>query len=166
MNEPLQFDFIVDKESKSIRVNKVFASTLESVWEAWTKPEILDRWWAPKPYKTITKSMDFKVGGNWLYKMVSPEGEAHWCLAEYKEQTPLKSFSALDAFCNDHGVINSEFPRSLWINSFHSKKDHTLVEITIKYEKVEDLEKIIELGFKEGFSMAIGNLDEYFASKK
>ena len=51
--------------------------SLELLWNAWTTSELLDKWWAPRPYVTKTKSMEFKKGGTWLYAMVSPANEIH-----------------------------------------------------------------------------------------
>jgi PhnB protein len=157
-------DFSVDKENNTINIKRVFKADIATVWEAWTNPTLLDQWWAPKPYKTQTKSMDFRAGGCWLYAMLSPEGAAHWCKAEYKTVDPLHNYSALDAFCDEEGNVNLEFPRSFWTNTFINEEANTMVEIQIKYDSLEDLEKIIQLGFKEGFTMALGNLDELLAA--
>jgi len=162
----LQFDFTVNKEKNSIDVQREFAADLDLVWDAWTKPELLDLWWAPKPYQTRTKSMDFREGGFWLYAMISPEDIVHWCRADYKTISDKISFSGLDAFCDEQGVVNQEFPRSLWDVHFReASKENTVVSITIKYNSLADLEKIIELGFKEGFTRALENLDQYFAAR-
>ncbi|MEO8515815.1 MAG: SRPBCC domain-containing protein [Flavobacterium sp.] len=165
MNSNLLFDFSVNKENHNITVKREFAAQLDLVWDAWTKPELLDLWWAPKPYQTKTKSMDFRVGGYWFYAMVSPENVAHWCRADYDKIEPLKSFAALDAFCDEDGDINHDFPRSHWTNSFVPNGQSTTVNIVIQYKKLEDLEKIIEMGFKEGFTMALSNLDQYIESQ-
>ncbi len=161
MNNLLSADFTVNKEKKTITINRAFAAELSLVWDAWTKPEILDLWWAPKPYRTQTKSMDFRVGGFWLYAMFSPENVAHWCRTDYKTIDKQKSYSLLDAFCDENGVINKDFPQAHWTNSFKEAGNDTLVNIVIQYNELADLEKIIELGFKEGFNMAIGNLIQY-----
>ncbi|RYY11339.1 MAG: SRPBCC domain-containing protein, partial [Chitinophagaceae bacterium] len=78
MKNDLLFDFIVDKSTNTVFVNREFASELDSVWQAFTVKEILDQWWAPKPWQSRTKRMDFKVGGRRFYAMVGPEGEEHW----------------------------------------------------------------------------------------
>lgn len=153
-------DFTVDKANSTINVSREFDANSDLVWKAWTDAEILDQWWAPKPYRTETKSQDFREGGIWHYAMISPEDEVHWCLAEYKKIDAGKSFSGLDAFCDEYKNISTDFPRSLWNTVFEAKNDRTLVNISIKYETLADLEKIIELGFREGFTMAMGNLDE------
>jgi len=74
MQKALLFNFLVDKENKKITVERSFNAPLDLVWSAWTEAEILDLWWAPKPYRTETKKMDFREGCRWHYCMVSPEG--------------------------------------------------------------------------------------------
>lgn len=165
LHHNLLFQFSPDKTNSTITVKREFAANVDLVWEAWTRPEILDQWWAPKPYRTQTKTMNFKVDGFWLYAMISPENQKHWCRADYKKIEVKKFYSALDAFCDEQGTINTDFPRSLWSNTFIQQGDHTLVSITIQYATLADLEKIIELGFKEGFTMALGNLDQYIEEK-
>lgn len=161
MKNNLLFDFTINKENNTVNVKREFAANLDLVWDAWTKPEILDQWWAPKPYKTVTKSMDFKEGGTWLYYMLSPENDKHWCKNDYLKIDIKKSYSGLDAFCDENGVTNTEFPRTTWTNTFSESNNKTLVTISATYHSLSDLEKVIEMGFKEGFTMALGNLDDY-----
>lgn len=161
MNPNLQFDFQIDKKTNTVHVKREFAADLNLTWDAWTQPEILDQWWAPKPYKAVTKSMDFKEGGTWLYYMESPEGHKHWCKNDYQTIDPKQSYSGLDAFCDEKGVTLDAMPRTLWTNTFTEQgSDKTMVSIVAKYDSLADLEKVIEMGFKEGFTMALGNLDE------
>jgi uncharacterized glyoxalase superfamily protein PhnB/uncharacterized protein YndB with AHSA1/START domain len=169
MNPNLKFDFTVNKENNTVNVKREFAANLELVWEAWTNPEILDQWWAPKPYQTRTKSMDFREGGMWLYEMYNTESEnqqeCHWCKNDYHKIEHQKMFAGLDAFCDENGRVNTEMPRTLWTNEFNEQEEKTLVTITAKYDSLADLEKIIEMGFKEGFTMAMENLDQYIETK-
>ena len=166
MKTALLFNFIVNKENNTVNVQREFAADLQLTWDAWTKPEILDLWWAPKPYQTKTKSMDFREGGMWLYCMVSPTNEVHWCKNDYEKIEPLNTYSGLDAFCDEMGTTNPEMPRTRWTNTFTENGNTTLVNIVAQYESLADLEKIISLGFQEGFTMAMGNLDEVLAKIK
>ncbi len=166
MNPTLLFEFIVNKENNTIHVKRQFDAEIKLVWEAWTNPKLLDQWWAPKPYQTKTKSMRFEEGGTWLYAMVGPDNDTHWCKADYQKINPLQYFTALDAFCDANGTKNSEFPRSLWSNTFKEINEITTVDITISYSSLDDLEKVVSLGFKEGFSMAMDNLDKFFMRYK
>ena len=160
MKSSLLMDFFVDKKSKKIKVKREFASPVSKVWAAWTESHLLDQWWAPKPWQARTKTMDFKAGGYWLYAMVGPEGEKHWARADFKSIVPLKSFSAVDTFCDENGNIDHTFPKAFWTNEFNGYDHSTVVSIEITYEKLADLEKYIEMGFKEGFTAALENLDE------
>jgi PhnB protein len=85
MKNNLLFNFIINKENNTVNVEREFAANLDRVWDAWTKPEILDQWWAPKPYKAVTKSMDFREGGMWFYYMLSPENQKHWRKNNYQK---------------------------------------------------------------------------------
>ena len=85
MTSQLAFDFIIDKENNTITVSREFAAELPLVWDAYTKSEMLDQWWAPKPWKARTKSMDFREGGFWHYAMVGPNGEEHWAFINYQK---------------------------------------------------------------------------------
>jgi PhnB protein len=165
MKNHLTFDFTVNKEDNTVNVKREFDANLELVWEAWTNPAILDQWWAPKPYRTVTKSMDFREGGTWLYAMISPKDEKHWCKNDYHKIEHHKSFSGLDAFCDEKGTVNANMPRTLWTNTFAENAETTTVHIVAKYENLADLEKIIEMGFKEGFTMALENLDQYIEAQ-
>jgi PhnB protein len=140
MSLHLVFDFSINKENKTVNVTREFAANLELVWDAWTKPELLDQWWAPRPYQTKTKSMDFREGGTWLYAMFGPNNETHWCRADYLKINTHKNYSAIDAFCDEEGNINPEFPRSNWSNAFEGNGNLTTVHITITYQQLADLE--------------------------
>jgi len=166
MNSNLLFDFSVNKERKTIQIKRQFDANIDLVWQAWTTPELLDQWWAPRPYHIETKSLDFRVGGIWLYAMVSPEGEKNWCKADYQLIEAKKLFSFLSAFSDEIGNTNTEMPCSVWTNVFSENDGITKVEITLQHEKLEDIEMLIEMGFKEGLGMAFTNLDEIFATSK
>ena len=157
--------FNKDLKSKKLYVTRSFDAPLALVWSAWTEPDILDQWWAPKPYRAITKSMDFSEGGFWHYYMLGPEGETHWCRVDYLKISHHQYFSLKNMFCDEKGVPNTEHPNMLWNNTFISKEDTTNVEIEISFDNIEDIKKITDMGFKEGFTAALENLDAYIEQK-
>ena len=166
MKHDLAFEFSVNKENNTITVKREFAAELPLVWDAYTKSEILDQWWAPKPWKARTKTMDFREGGYWHYAMVGPEGEEHWALANYKTIDPKKRFTALDGFADAEGVVNTEMPQSKWEVSFTPKEEVTLVENLITFDDLAQLETTIQMGFKEGLTSAMEGLDALLAAQK
>ena len=165
MNKTILFDFRVDKENNKINVERSFDAPLELVWAAWTEAENLDQWWAPKPYRAETKTLKFNEGGYWLYAMIGPGNDVQWCRADYERIIPKTTLSWRDAFCDEHGNIRRDFPRSHWVNEFKEDSDSTVINITISYDALSDLEKIIDLGFKEGFTAGLDNLDQYLSTQ-
>lgn len=164
MSNSLLFDFTVDKTTKTVFVTREFAAEQSLVWDAFTKQELLDQWWAPKPYISKTKSMDFKVGGRRFYAMISPEGQEHWAIQKYTSITPKTNFKYLNAFADKDG--NPQLPGSDWDLTFTEQNGKTKVSITIYNDTLERLEQMIEMGFKEGFTMALNYLSELLESLK
>ncbi|NVN19916.1 SRPBCC domain-containing protein [Muricauda sp. HICW] len=157
MKNNLLFDFKVDKKTKTVFVDKEFAADLSLVWDAFTKKELLDQWWAPKPFKSKTKQMDFREGGMRFYAMVGPEGQEHWAIQKYKSITPKSNFTYLNAFADKDA--NPDLPGSDWDLSFSEQNGKTTVNIVIVNDSLERMEQMIEMGFKEGFTAALQQLE-------
>jgi uncharacterized protein YndB with AHSA1/START domain len=151
-----------DASNKKMIVMREFAAPIEKVWQAWTDRNILDTWWAPKPFIARTKSQDFREGGMWLYCMVGPKGEEFWCRADYTKVVALKRFDIIDTFCDADGKATGDLPQMSWTCEFSKSDAGTTVHIEINFASEEDMAKIMEMGFQEGFTAAHGNLDEYF----
>jgi len=158
----MDMDFIVDKEAKTVAITREFQAALSLVWDAYTKPELLDQWWAPKPLTSRTKVMDFKVGGRRFYAMVSAEGDERWVVQKYTSITPKTNFKMFNAFAD--ADENLELPGSDWNLSFSEQEGTTKVSISIYNESLERLEKMIEYGFREGTAGQFQNLDELLAT--
>ena len=148
MNKNLLFDFTVDKATKTVFITREFDAGLSLVWDAFTKPELLDQWTAPKPYTARTKYMDFKVGGKRFYAMVSPDGHESWAIQKYTSISPKTNFKLFNAFADKDE--NPQLPGSDWDYTFNERDEKTLVRITIYNESLARMEKMIEMGFTEG----------------
>ncbi|MEC4049823.1 SRPBCC domain-containing protein [Flavobacterium sp. SUN046] len=154
----LQFDFTIDLANNTVVVVREFNAALPLVWDAFTKPEILDQWWAPKPFESRTKVMDFQVGGRRFYAMVSPEGHEMWQVQQYTSITPKTNFKYLSAFADKDENMN--LPGSDWDLTLSEENGITKVSISIYNESQERMQKMIEMGFKEGFTMTLNYLDQ------
>src|SRR6478672_4325101 len=167
MKNDLLFDFTVDKATKTVFITREFDAPLSLVWDAFTKAEILDQWAAPKPWVSKTKFMDFKVGGRRFYAMVSPEGNERWSIQKYTSISPKTNFKLFNTFADKDE--NPELPGSDWDHTFSERIESesnpvTKVSITIYNESLARLEKMIEMGFKEGFTMSMKNLEDLLTS--
>ena len=154
-------EFIVNKETKTVSITAEFDAERDLVWDAYTKPELLDQWWAPKPFASRTKVMDFREGGRRFYAMVSPEGGERWAIQKYTSITPKTNFKLFNAFADENE--NLELPGSDWDLNFSEQNGTTTVNISIYNESLERMERLIEMGFKEGFTATLGSLKELLA---
>ena len=166
MKNSLLFEFTVDKATNQVFVNRQFAADLYLVWQAFTTKEMLDEWWAPKPWLSKTKRMNFIAGGRRFYAMVSPEGQEHWSIQDFTSITPKTNFQFMDAFADENENIDSAMPVSHWNLDFSEAEETTTVKISIQHNTLADLEKIIEMGFKEGFSQTLHELNNQLINFK
>jgi uncharacterized protein YndB with AHSA1/START domain len=170
MSRHLLFDFKVDKSTNTVYVDKEFDAKLSLVWDAFTKQEILDQWWAPKPLISKTKHMDFKVGGRRFYAMVSPDGtEIGWQIFNYTSITPKSNFKYLSVFADKDETPH--LPAANWDLTFREQNgpdgyQSTIVSISIYFDSLEELEKMIKLGFKEGFTVTLSELTSLLKTLK
>lgn len=147
-----------DLKEKSILIAREFNATVANVWRCYTEAELLDQWWGPAPWRAETKTMKFEVGGFWLYAMVSPEGEKHWGIMNYKAIEPHKSIQLEDGFCDEEGVMNNELPISIGSFNFNTTATGTLVKFKMTYTTEEQLKTIIEMGFEQGITACLEQL--------
>ena len=158
----LQFDFTVDKSTKTVFITREFDAELSLVWDAFTKAELIDQWIAPKPMISKTKYQDFKVGGKRFYAMISPDGNERWAIQQYTSITPKTNFKMFNAFADKDE--NPELPGSDWDYTFSEQDGKTKVNITIYNESLARMERMIEMGFTEGFKMSMNNLENLLAT--
>jgi uncharacterized protein YndB with AHSA1/START domain len=162
MNTQLLFDFTVDKAAHTVTITREFDADLDLVWDAFTTAKLLDQWVAPKPWSSKTKYMDFKEGGRRVYAMVSPEGHERWAVQQYKSISPKTHFNIFNAFSDKDE--NLELPGSDWDYTFSEEGDRTTVHIVIYNESLARMERMIEMGFTEGFKMSMVNLENLLAT--
>jgi len=158
MNNNLHYEFTVDKEKQTVFIQREFAAEQSLVWDAYTQKDILDQWWAPKPFVSKTKYMNFEEGGKRFYAMVGPDGVEHWSIQTYSSIHPKTHFKMYNAFSDKDE--NPELPGSEWDFTFSEQGGKTMVSILIYNESRARMERMVEMGFKEGFSMTMINLEE------
>lgn len=63
-----------DANNRTVSIKRTFNAPIKLVWEAWTQSEHIALWWGPKGMETEVIEHDFRVGGQWKYSMVMPDG--------------------------------------------------------------------------------------------
>jgi len=160
MKSDMQFDFLVDREKSTITTIREFVARRPRVWACYTRAELLDQWFSPKPLTTKTKTMDFREGGFWLYAMIDPGGGEFWGRLDYLKIRPIEAFTALDGFCDATGALNPHLPRSNWDVSFSEARDNCIVRTIVTYKSAADIDTVIGMGLEAGLASTMEKLDE------
>lgn len=159
------FVFETDLAAKKIHVVREFNAPIEKVWKAWTDPDLLEKWWGPKPWVAVTKSMNFTVGGVWLYAMVGPEGQKHWSNAKFTAIENGSRFAADTVFSDENGTVAPGAPVGHWDNKFVViGNNKTKVVVDVSFDDESTIKMMVEMGFEGGFTMGLNQLDELLAS--
>jgi uncharacterized protein YndB with AHSA1/START domain len=111
-------------------ITRELNAPVSRVWEMWTVPSEMMKWWGPKPFTAPVIKSDFKVGGKYHYCMRSPDGQDYWSTGTYKEIVPMKKIVCTDSFSNAEGdVVSAEQ---------YGMKDFPLeMTVTIDFEEME-----------------------------
>jgi uncharacterized protein YndB with AHSA1/START domain len=152
-----------DFGARSIVVARELNAPLPEVWRAYTEPKLLDQWWGPAPWRAETKTLDFRPGGHWLYAMVSPENQRHWGRMDYLAIDHHRRFEIADSFCDENGTVDPALPVSRGSMTFTPTAHGTRVEFKMVYATEQELQKIVEMGFAEGITICLDQLDGVLA---
>ena len=161
-----KFLFEPDLAAKKIHIVREFNAPVEKVWKAFTDPDLLVKWIAPKPWTAETKTWDFTVGGISLYAMVSLEGQKHWVYAEFTAIEIGSAISTTGMFCDGEGNPVREAPKSYRDTKFSSiDGNRPKVDTVITFEDESTIKWFVEGGFETGTTVTFNQLDELLASE-
>jgi len=95
---------------RDLVIERIFDAPVKLVWQAWTDPEHIQRWWGPQDFTAPVIKIDFRVGGAYLFCMRSPDGQDYWSTGVYREIVPLKRIVYTDSFADEKGnVVNASY---------------------------------------------------------
>ncbi|HEY8929340.1 MAG TPA: SRPBCC domain-containing protein [Mucilaginibacter sp.] len=160
------FVFETDLAAKKIYISREFNAPVEKVWRAWTEPDLIEKWIAPKPWKAETKIMDLTVGGIWQYAMVGTEGQRFWVYAVFTAIEKGSVISTMGMFCDGDGNPVTDGPKSYRDTKFSSLEgNRSKTDSVITFEDEATIKMFVETGFKEGTTASFDNLDKLLASE-
>ncbi|AXV41004.1 MAG: ATPase [Methanobacterium sp. BAmetb5] len=147
-------------------ITRTFHAPLERVWEAWTNPEAIKKWWGPRGYTTPVVKNDFMVGGSSLYSMRSPEGQDIWSTGVYKDIVPMERIVSTDSFADADGNVvpashygmNGDWPLELMVTVIFQEKNGK-THLTLQHTGFPDNQNktLAEAGWNE----SLDKLAEY-----
>ncbi|HEU4319640.1 MAG TPA: SRPBCC domain-containing protein [Acidimicrobiia bacterium] len=155
-----------DAESLTMSISAEFDVGKERVWQLWSDPRQLERWWGPPTYPATMTVHELQPGGEVRYHMTGPEGDqhhGHWRIIAVNEPDSL---SFLDTFADQEGNPNEEMPQtdvSVLIEDLGDGR--TRMSISSVFESVEAMEQMLAMGMEEGMTLAMGQIDAILAGQ-
>jgi uncharacterized protein YndB with AHSA1/START domain len=139
-------------------------ASIDRVWELWSDPRKLERWWGPPTYPATFETHDLRPGGEATYYMTGPEGDTPrgwWQITSVERPT---SIEFTDGFADAAGNPNEDMPRMTVRVSLTERDGGTRMEIRSSFESREDMDKLVEMGMVEGLTQAVGQMDALLAA--
>ena len=152
---------------------RIFDAPVKLVWRAWTDPELAKKWWGPKIFSAPHISMDFRVGGKYLFCMRSTQGEETWqkgiwSTGVYKEIVPMEKLVMTDCFADEHGNVVSashygmdgDFPLEMLVTVTFEEIESNKTKMTLRHSGIPagEHEKGANAGWNESFDKMVGLL--------
>lgn len=130
----------------------------EKLYRAWTEPELLKQWFAPKPFTTPSAELDVRPGGSSVIVMRSPDGKDMRLPGVYLEVVPNRRLVFTDAYVT--AWEPSAKPIMTVIITFEEEAGKTRYTALVRHWTKEDREAHEKMGFHEGWGLCADQLTE------
>jgi uncharacterized protein YndB with AHSA1/START domain len=151
----------VDKDYDNLSVTLVaeFDASIDRVWELWSDPRKLERWWGPPGYPATVETHELAPGGQVKYLMTGPEGDRHHGVWRVTAVNPPTSLEFTDAFAETDGTPIADMPVSTVRVRLVDRESGTRMEMLARFESREDMDTWVDTGSVEGLQEAVGQID-------
>jgi uncharacterized protein YndB with AHSA1/START domain len=156
----------VDKDYDNLTISLIadFDAPIEHVWELWSDPRKLERWWGPPAYPATVEKHDLTPGGEVTSFMTGPEGDRSWGTWRVTAVDPPTSLEFVDAFADPDGTPMAEMPTSRVTVRLSERDGGTRMRMSMTFESRADMEKLVDLGTVEGLRAAAAQMDAVLAA--
>ncbi|MHB8233678.1 MAG: SRPBCC family protein [Solirubrobacteraceae bacterium] len=156
-----------DLDNLTMTITAEFDADAERVWELWSDPRQLERWWGPPSFPATFVEHDLTPGGRAAYFMTGPEGQKHHGWWQIEEIDPPKRLRIMDGFADDEGNPNEETSgRSSATVTITEADGLTTMSIESKFASREAMERMLEMGMEQGMVEAVGQIDGLVAGAR
>lgn len=148
-----------DFDALTMTVTAEFDASADRVWELWSDPRQLERWWGPPTHPATFVEHQLEPGGRATYFMTGPDGDKYhgwWSIEEVEPPTRLR-FE--DGFADAEGKPNEEMPTTVATVTIAESDGATTMSIQSKFAGREDMERVIGMGMEQGIVEALGQID-------
>ena len=148
-----------DYDNLTITLVADFEAPIDRVWELWSDPRKLERWWGPPGYPATFEKHDLTPGGEVTYFMTGPKGDTFHGAWRVTAVDPPTSLRFTDLFADNDGSPLADMPVSTVTVALTDRGEGTRMEIRSAFETREDMEKVVDMGAVEGLEQAVGQMD-------
>jgi len=141
-----------DAKNRTLTLRKAFNAPVKFIWDAWTQPEHIVQWWAPKGMKIKVIEHDFRVGGKWKYSMPMPDGNEFISDGEYLE---IVTFEKIVTTANFKPMTEGVEIHAL----FEADGDKTNFTFSVVHPTEEYCKQQEKMGFYNGWGSAFDRLE-------
>lgn len=152
-----------DLDALTMTVVADFAAARERLWEAYTDPRQIEKFWGPVEWPATFTRHDVFVGGRSAYFMTGPEGERSSGFWEFLAVDDGRFFEVRDGFADEDGEENTAMPSMRMTFTFEDTEDGSRLVTTTYFGSLDQLEQLIELGMEEGMASAMSQIDHVLA---
>lgn len=152
-----------DLDALTMTVTADFTASRQRLWEAYTDPRQIERFWGPVEWPATFTRHDVFVGGRSSYFMTGPDGERSSGFWEFLAVDEGKFFEVRDGFADADGEENADMPSMRMTFSFEDTDNGSRLVTTTRFESLDQLEQLIEMGMEEGMTSAMGQIDAVLA---
>jgi uncharacterized protein YndB with AHSA1/START domain len=118
-------------KANELYINRIYDAPVKMVWEAWTDPKQVAKWWGPRGFTLTTKSKDVRTGGSWVYTMHGPDG------VDYPNKTVFLEVEKYSRLVYDHGANDDRPPMFRVTVNFSEVAGKTKMEMTMTLPTAE-----------------------------
>ena len=143
-------------KDRELLLTRTLNAPIDLVWEAWTDPQHIAKWWGPNGFTNTITTMDMKPGGEWILTMHGPDG------TDYKNKSIFKEVIPHKKIVFDH--IAPNFTATI---EFEARGEQTHLTWHMLFETVEQFIQVVKT-FKadDGLKQNIDKLNAYLAQMK
>ncbi|MCU1481717.1 MAG: ATPase [Subtercola sp.] len=152
-----------DLDKLTITIVADFAAPLRRLWDAYTDPRQIERFWGPPTYPATFIRHDAAPGGRSIYKMTGPTGDEHYGCWQWEAVTPAQSFEVVDWFADSSGAPNTDLPATRMSFIFEATDAGSRVTSIASFGSLEQLEQLVDMGMLEGTKQAMSQIDTVLA---
>jgi uncharacterized protein YndB with AHSA1/START domain len=152
---------VKDAAAKTMTITARFDAPISRVWQVWSDPRQLERWWGPPTYPATVTEHNLTPGGIVAYTMTGPDGHEHRGRWRVRTVDPPHTLEFEDGFADAEGKPSPDTPTGMIrVALSELAGGGTQMDITTTWASDEAMQQVLDMGTEYGMTAAVGQIDE------